>query len=172
MASGSNRGFVLADFNDDGWLDIAKRDVRGPNKLYMSRCGESAWLRVQLRMPGANTRAVGGRVILEADDNLNTVVDYRFVRTYRAANGAAGQGRNCTGKSGEDLVLHVSVGTTILDEDTGEILGDLSAAGEQLLVAQGGFHGLGNTRFKSSTNRAPHQSSNKAANSSSNYTTH
>ncbi|TXS89856.1 GTPase ObgE [Parahaliea maris] len=99
----------------------------------------------------------GGSVFMEADDNLNTMIDYRFQRAYRAENGEPGRGRNCTGKSGEDLVLKVPVGTTIIDEDSGEILGDLSASGEQLKVAQGGFHGLGNTRFKSSTNRAPRQ---------------
>ncbi|GAB3274447.1 Obg family GTPase CgtA [Parahaliea aestuarii] len=99
----------------------------------------------------------GGSVFMEADENLNTMVDYRFQRSYRAESGEAGRGRNCTGKSGLDLVLKVPVGTTIIDEDSGEILGDLSAHGEQLKVAQGGFHGLGNTRFKSSTNRAPRQ---------------
>ncbi len=99
----------------------------------------------------------GGSVIMEADTALNTMVDYRFQRQYRAENGEPGRGRNCTGKSGEDLVLKVPVGTTILDEDSGEVLGDLSAEGQQLVVARGGFHGLGNTRFKSSTNRAPRQ---------------
>jgi GTP-binding protein len=99
----------------------------------------------------------GGSIFLEADINLNTMVDFRFQRTFRADNGASGGGRNCTGKAGEDLVLPVPVGTTILDEDTGEVLGDLSATGQRLMVAQGGFHGLGNTRFKSSTNRAPRQ---------------
>jgi GTP-binding protein len=85
------------------------------------------------------------------------MVDYRFVRTYRAENGQNGQGRNCTGKGGEDLLLPVPVGTTVIDEDLGEVLGDLSEPGQRLIVAQGGFHGLGNTRFKSSTNRAPRQ---------------
>ena len=99
----------------------------------------------------------GGSVIMEADTALNTMVDYRFQRVYRAENGEQGRGRNCTGKSGEDLVLKVPVGTTILDEDSGEVLGDLSEDGQQLIVARGGFHGLGNTRFKSSTNRAPRQ---------------
>lgn len=99
----------------------------------------------------------GGSVILEGDSNLNTMVDYRFVRSYRAESGESGKGKNCTGKKGDDLVLKVPVGTTILDEDTGEILGDIQASGQQLKVAQGGFHGLGNTRFKSSTNRAPRQ---------------
>ncbi|MEP4146933.1 MAG: Obg family GTPase CgtA [Halioglobus sp.] len=99
----------------------------------------------------------GGSVFLEGDVNLNTMVDYRFVRSYRAAIGEGGSGKNCTGRSGEDLILKVPVGTTVLDEDTGEILGDIQADGQQLKVAQGGFHGLGNTRFKSSTNRAPRQ---------------
>ncbi len=99
----------------------------------------------------------GGSVIIQADIGLNTMVDYRFVRSYRAEIGAGGRGRNCTGLSGEDLVLKVPVGTTIIDEDIGEVLGDLSVDGQQLVVAQGGFHGLGNTRFKSSTNRAPRQ---------------
>ena len=101
----------------------------------------------------------GGSVIMEADVNLNTMVDYRFQRNYRAETGESGRGRNCTGKSGEDLVLRVPVGTTVIDEDIGEVLGDLSVAGQRLVVAQGGFHGLGNTRFKSSTNRAPRQTS-------------
>ena len=99
----------------------------------------------------------GGDVVMEADENLNTMVDYRFVRSYRAESGEPGRGRNCTGKSGEDLVLKVPVGTTIIDEDIGEVLGDLSQPGQRLVVARGGFHGLGNTRFKSSTNRAPRQ---------------
>ena len=99
----------------------------------------------------------GGSVIMQADSALNTMVDYRFQRQYRAESGESGKGRNCTGRSGEDLVLNVPIGTTILAEDSGEILGDLSADGQQLIVARGGFHGLGNTRFKSSTNRAPRQ---------------
>jgi GTP-binding protein len=99
----------------------------------------------------------GGDVVMEADENLNTMVDYRFVRSYRAENGEQGRGRNCTGKSGDDLVLKVPVGTTVIDEDIGEVLGDLSEAGQRLVVAKGGYHGLGNTRFKSSTNRAPRQ---------------
>ncbi len=101
----------------------------------------------------------GGSVYLEADSALNTLVDFRYVRHYAAENGEPGRGRNCTGKSGDDLVLKVPEGTTVLDEDSGEVLGDLSEAGQRLLVARGGFHGLGNTRFKSSTNRAPRQTS-------------
>lgn len=99
----------------------------------------------------------GGSVILEADSNLNTMVDFRYQRSYRAQNGDSGRGQNKTGRAGEDLVLKVPLGTTVLDEDTGEMLGDLSVPGQRLVVAQGGFHGLGNARFKSSTNRAPRQ---------------
>lgn len=99
----------------------------------------------------------GGSVILRADVALNTLVDFRFVRSHNATSGEPGRGSNCRGKGGDDLVLDVPVGTTVIDDDTGEILGDLVAAGDTLKVAQGGFHGLGNTRFKSSTNRTPRQ---------------
>jgi GTP-binding protein len=99
----------------------------------------------------------GGSVYLVADAGLNTMIDYRYQRRYRAGNGEPGRGRNCTGAGGADLELQVPVGTSVLDEETGEILGDLTVPGQRLLVAQGGFHGLGNTRFKSSTNRAPRQ---------------
>ncbi|WP_323847357.1 Obg family GTPase CgtA [Microbulbifer magnicolonia] len=102
----------------------------------------------------------GGSVYLEADDALNTLVDFRFQTRYAAQSGEPGRGRNCTGAKGDDLVLKVPVGTTVIDVDTGETLGDMTAAGERLLVAQGGWHGLGNTRFKSSTNRAPRQTTN------------
>lgn len=97
----------------------------------------------------------GGSVFLEADSGLNTLVDFRHTRRFRAQRGENGKGRNCTGKSGEDLVVRVPVGTVVIDYDTAEQIGDLVAAGERLCVAQGGRGGLGNTRFKSSTNRAP-----------------
>ncbi|MCW8979387.1 MAG: GTPase ObgE, partial [Marinobacter sp.] len=99
----------------------------------------------------------GGSVYLEAEESLNTLIDYRFQRKHKAQNGEPGSGRNCTGNKGEDLVLPVPVGTTVVDMDTHEVLGDLTHAGQRLKVAQGGFHGLGNTRFKSSVNRAPRQ---------------
>ncbi len=99
----------------------------------------------------------GGSVFLEADDSINTLVDYRYQRRYRAENGQPGSGGNRTGRSGVDLILPVPVGTTAIDEDTREVLGDLTEPGQRLKVAQGGFHGLGNTRFKSSVNRAPRQ---------------
>lgn len=100
----------------------------------------------------------GGSVFLRGDDSLNTMIDYRYTRKFRAQNGESGKGRNCTGKAGADLYLPVPLGTTIIDEDSGEVLGDIRDHEQTLLVAQGGFHGLGNTRFKSSVNRSPRQS--------------
>lgn len=101
----------------------------------------------------------GGNVYLEADENLNTLIDYRFERFHRAQRGQNGMGGNCTGKGGDDLTLHVPIGTRATDADTQEVLGDLTRHGQRLKVAQGGFHGLGNARFKSSTNRVPRQKS-------------
>ncbi len=101
----------------------------------------------------------GGSVYLEGDGDLNTLVDYRYQPKYRAKNGESGKGKNCTGAKGDDLVLRVPVGTSIFDVETDELLGDITADKQRLLVAQGGFHGLGNTRFKSSVNRAPRQTS-------------
>ena len=74
----------------------------------------------------------GGSVILEGSASLNTMVDYRFTRKFRAQNGESGRGRNCTGKAGEDIVLPVPLGTTIIDEETEEILGDIQAAGDRI----------------------------------------
>ena len=99
----------------------------------------------------------GGDVYLQADENLNTLIDYRFERFHRAERGQNGMGKNCTGRRGEDITLTVPPGTRATDEDTGEVLGDLTKHGQRLMVAKGGFHGLGNTRFKSSVNRAPRQ---------------
>lgn len=100
----------------------------------------------------------GGSVFLVADGNLNTLADFRFERRFQARRGENGRGRNCTGKSGDDCEVRVPVGTLVYDDDTDELLGDLVADGQRLLVARGGFHGLGNVRYKSSTNRAPRQS--------------
>src|SRR5690606_27047015 len=97
----------------------------------------------------------GGSVYLIADENLNTLIDYRFQPKYKAEDGQKGGSKECTGHKGADLVLPVPVGTTVIDTDTNEVFGDLTKHGQKLKVAQGGFHGLGNTRFKSSTNRAP-----------------
>ncbi|WP_372598403.1 Obg family GTPase CgtA, partial [Amphritea sp.] len=99
----------------------------------------------------------GGSVFVEADESLNTLIDYRFQPRYSAQNGKGGQSRNCTGAKGDDLVMKVPVGTTVVDIDTDEVLADLTKVGQIEKIAQGGFHGLGNTRFKSSVNRAPRQ---------------
>lgn len=101
----------------------------------------------------------GGSVYFEASSDLNTLVDYRYMRHYKAENGQQGMGGNCSGKKGADLILKVPVGTMVYDVDTGELLGDISTAGKPVLICQGGFHGLGNTRYKSSVNRSPRQSS-------------
>jgi len=99
----------------------------------------------------------GGSVFLEGDSGLNTLVDFRHQRKYKAQNGQGGSGRNMTGKSGEDIVIRVPLGTIVSDEDTGEHIGDVTVDGQRLLVARGGKGGLGNLHFKSSTNRAPRQ---------------
>ncbi|HRD68884.1 MAG TPA: GTPase ObgE [Legionella sp.] len=101
----------------------------------------------------------GGSVYLEACNDLNTLVDFRYMRHYKAENGQQGMGGNCSGKKGEDLIIKVPVGTMVYDVDTGELLGDINKPGEPVLIAQGGFHGLGNTRYKSSINRSPRQTS-------------
>ncbi len=97
----------------------------------------------------------GGSVYMQADASLNTLVDFRFQPRYRAQNGQSGQGRNCTGRGGDDLLVKVPIGTTVIDVNTEELIADLSVPEQPVMVAKGGFHGLGNTRFKSSTNRAP-----------------
>lgn len=107
--------------------------------------------------PNGGDGGDGGSVFMEADPNLNTLVDYRYTRRFDAQRGENGGSKDCTGRKGEDLILPVPVGTTVIDAATQEIIGDLTRAGQRLLVAQGGWHGLGNTRFKSSTNRAPRQ---------------
>ena len=100
----------------------------------------------------------GGSVYLVADPNLNTLADFRHTRVYRAERGANGMGRNRTGRSGDDLHIPIPAGTLVFDRDTGEMLGDLTQQDARLIVARGGYHGLGNARYKSSTNRAPRRS--------------
>ena len=102
----------------------------------------------------------GGSVYLEGNVGLNTLIDFRFKRQFKAQSGECGKGSNRTGSKGDDLIIQVPLGTIAKDFDTNELLGDIKKDGERLKVAQGGFHGLGNTRFKSSINRAPRQTSN------------
>ncbi len=99
----------------------------------------------------------GGSVLLEGDSGLNTLVDFRHMRKYKAQNGQHGSSRNKTGKSGEDVVVRVPLGTIVTNVETGERVGDVTDHGQQLLVARGGRGGLGNVHFKSSTNRSPRQ---------------
>jgi len=96
---------------------------------------------------------------LVATENVNTLVDFRYHSVHRAQRGENGGSRNCTGKKGDDCFVAVPPGTIVYEADTGEKIGDLIKPGQKLLVAKGGFHGLGNTRFKSSINRAPQQTS-------------
>ena len=107
--------------------------------------------------PDGGDGGMGGSVWLRAKDGINTLADFRIQRLYKAKNGEGGSGNDCTGRGGEDMYIDVPVGTTVTDADTGEELGDLAAAGQLLKVAEGGKGGFGNTRFKSSTNRAPRQ---------------
>lgn len=97
----------------------------------------------------------GGSVYLKADESINTLMDYRYIKTYKAQNGERGGSRQCTGKSGEDLYLRVPVGTMVYDDSTDELIADLAVDGQTACVALGGRHGVGNMRFKSSVNRAP-----------------
>lgn len=99
----------------------------------------------------------GGNVWLEANRNLNTLIDLRFKKIFQAQNGKNGSGKKCSGKKGEDIKIYVPKGTKIINYQTREIIGDLIHHEQKILVAKGGWHGLGNTRFKSSINRTPRQ---------------
>ncbi len=97
----------------------------------------------------------GGHVYLSADPHLNTLVDFYYARSHRAENGRPGEGRNCTGRDGADLEVRIPVGTLIYDADTRELICDVTTADCRTMVARGGVAGVGNARFKSSTNRSP-----------------
>ncbi len=110
--------------------------------------------------PDGGDGGAGGDVYLVANEGMNTLADFRMARKFRAESGDAGAGRNMTGKSGSDLEIVVPIGTVVHDVDTGELIGDLTGSGERLKVAEAGRGGYGNTRFKSSTNRAPRKTTN------------
>ena len=99
----------------------------------------------------------GGSVFAVADENINTLIEYRFVKKYRANNGEKGHGSDRYGKGADDIELKMPIGTQIKDADTGEILGDLTLHGQKICLAKGGKGGLGNIHFKSSVNRSPKQ---------------
>ncbi|MEX0957843.1 MAG: GTPase ObgE [Burkholderiales bacterium] len=107
--------------------------------------------------PSGGDGGRGGSVFAVADRNINTLVEYRFQRIHRARNGENGQGKDCYGKSADDIQLRMPVGTVVTDADTGEVIADLAQDGETVTIARGGQGGLGNIHFKSSTNRAPRQ---------------
>ena len=112
---------------------------------------------IELGGPDGGDGGDGGSVFLIGDVNLNTLVDFRYSRQYRAESGGTGGRRRMTGRGGDDLYIKVPLGTSVYDEDTEELIGDVTEADQELCVAQGGFHGIGNVRYKSSTNRAPRQ---------------
>lgn len=101
----------------------------------------------------------GGSIYLVGNPELNTLIDFRYQRQFKAENGQSGMGSNCTGKKGDDLFIQVPMGTLAYDIDSGELLIDIQIPNHPILIAQGGFHGLGNTRYKSSVNRTPRQTS-------------
>ncbi len=102
----------------------------------------------------------GGSIILVADANLNTLIDFRFKQHFKAERGQNGMGKKKTGKSGKDLILKVPVGTQIFEEDNNTLIEDLTKSDQKIIIAKGGKGGLGNVRFKSSTNRAPRKKTN------------
>ncbi|MBA3660788.1 MAG: Obg family GTPase CgtA [Gammaproteobacteria bacterium] len=122
--------------------------------------GASSFLRLKFMPfggPDGGNGGDGGSVFLRAEEGINTLIDYRYIHRYKARDGERGAGRNCTGRSGEDLYLPVPVGTMIYDEDTNELIADLVDPHQIACVAKGGRHGIGNSRFKSSVNRSPRQ---------------
>ncbi len=107
--------------------------------------------------PNGGDGGDGGSVYVEADHNLNTLIEYKYSKKRKAENGQPGSGQNKKGQSGDDLILKVPVGTLVWNVSTDELLADVSKHGQKIKIAQGGFHGLGNTRYKSSVNKAPRQ---------------
>ena len=105
--------------------------------------------------PDGGDGGSGGSVILKSEQNLNTLIDYRYQQHHKAKRGENGSGQNRTGKGGEDLILKVPLGTQVFEEDNKTLIYDFTKIGEEFIAASGGKGGLGNTRFKSSTNRAP-----------------
>ena len=110
---------------------------------------------VEFGGPDGGDGGDGGSVFLIAEENLNTLIDYRFQQHFKADRGENGMGKKKTGRGGEDLILKVPTGTQIFEEDNNTLIEDLKKAGQKIIIARGGKRGLGNVRFKSSTNRAP-----------------
>ncbi len=122
--------------------------------------GAMSFLREKYRPnggPDGGDGGNGGSIYLTGNSGLNTLVDFRFTRLYRAQNGEGGSGRECFGKYGEDLIIDVPLGTVVSDVETAEVIGEVLDENQKLLVARGGIKGIGNARFKSSVNRTPRQ---------------
>jgi GTP-binding protein len=136
------------------FLDQAKIYIKAGN----GGSGAASFRRekfVEFGGPDGGDGGSGGSVIFVADKNLNTLIDFRYQQHFKAEKGADGKGRKKTGKSGNDLILKVPVGTQIFEEDNNTLIEDLTKSEQKIVLANGGKHGLGNVRFKSSTNRAP-----------------
>jgi GTPase len=136
------------------FLDYAEIEVKAGD----GGGGASSFRRVAYIPKGGPDGGDGGRgadVVLRADPQLSTLLDFRYRRHYKAPGGEKGSGSNCTGKSGEPLVLRVPPGTLVKDVESGELLGDLTGEGAEVVVARGGKGGWGNARFATATNQAP-----------------
>ena len=136
------------------FLDQAKIYVKAGS----GGSGSSSFRRekfIEFGGPDGGDGGIGGSVILTAVENLNTLIDFRFKQHFEARRGQNGMGKKKTGKAGEDLVLKVPIGTQIFEEDNNTLIEDLNTIGQKIIIAKGGKKGLGNVRFKSSTNRAP-----------------
>lgn len=136
------------------FIDEAKIRVEAGN----GGNGSCSFLRLKFMPnggPDGGDGGTGGSIFLVADEGINTLVDYRYTRRFQAKNGEGGSGMNCSGKAGVDMTLRVPVGTMVYDEDTDELMYDLTENGQRVCVAQGGSGGVGNARFKSSVNRSP-----------------
>ena len=136
------------------FLDQAKIFVEAGN----GGSGSASFRRekfVEFGGPDGGDGGNGGSIILVADANLNTLIDFRFKQHFKAERGQNGMGKKKTGKSGKDLILKVPVGTQIFEEDNNTLIEDLTKSDQKIIIAKGGKGGLGNVRFKSSTNRAP-----------------
>jgi GTPase len=136
------------------FLDQVKIHVKGGN----GGSGSASFRRekfIEYGGPDGGDGGNGGSVVLVTETNLNTLIDFRFQQHFKAERGQNGMGKKKTGKNGKDLILKVPVGTQVFEEDNNTIIEDLKKVGDKIIIAQGGRRGLGNVRFKSSTNRAP-----------------
>ena len=141
------------------FLDQAKINLKAGN----GGSGSASFRRekfVEFGGPDGGDGGDGGSIVFEAERNLNTLIDYRYSQHFKAENGKPGSKRNKTGANGKDLILKVPIGTQIYEEDNNTIIYDFKKNNEKYLVASGGKGGLGNVRFKSSTNRAPKKKTN------------